>query len=137
MIDAHAGKSNYEFGLLQTQSSSFALSFASRDRVVYVFAKIGFLGMKPVFYFDLKDFFVLNRNDRPKTEIDEVALKSAVIRKASEHFETFYLRTDDKEDFLVTYPLETRGVKEEHHLVCLPLTDRIVPFEDYFESGNI
>lgn len=124
----------FEFGLLHTQSSSFALTFSSRDRVVYVFARIGFLGMRPIFYFDLKDFMTLERNTKPKPDIDEAALRKAVIKKGSEHFDTFYLRTDGKEDFIVTSPVETLGVREDAQWVCLPLTDKIIPMEEYFES---
>jgi hypothetical protein len=138
MIDAYKGlRSSYDFGMLQIQTPSFAVTFSSRDRTVVVFFKLGFLDMRPVFYFDVKDYLVLNRNNRPKPEIDENALKEAVIKKASQHFDTFYIRTDEREDFIVTSPLETMGVKEEHRLVCLALERKIIPFEEYFESEGI
>lgn len=138
MIDAYKGvRGSYDFGMLQIQTPSFAVTFSSRDRTVVVFFKLGFLDMKPVFYFDAKDYLVLNRNNKPKPEIDEKALKHAIIKKASEQFETFYIRTDEREDFVVTSPLENLGVKEEHRLVCLPLQTRIIPFEEYFESDNV
>lgn len=135
MIDAYKGvRSSYDFGMLQVQTPSFAVTFSSRDRTVLVFFKLGFLDSRPVFYFDVKDYLVLNRNSKPKPEIDEKALKQAVINKGSEHFDTFYIRTDEREDYIVTSPLESLGVKEQHKLVCLPLETRIIPFEEYFES---
>lgn len=138
MIDAYKGlRSSYDFGMLQVQTPSFAVTFSSRDRTVLVFFKLGFLDAKPVFYFDVKDYLVLNRNTKPKPDIDEEALKQAVIKKASEHFENFYIRTDDREDFMVMTPLESRDVKDEHKIMCLPLKTRIVPFEEYFESESI
>jgi hypothetical protein len=135
-MTSQSGKSNFEFSLLHTQSSSFALSFSSRDRVIYVYAKLGFVGSRPVFYFDIKDFVTLERNDKLKPEIDEVALRKAVIKKAGEHFETFYLRTDEPDDFLITSPVDTMGIREDAQTVCLPLAEKIIPMEDYFESVN-
>lgn len=133
-MTSQSGRSNFEFSLLQTQSSSFALSFSSRDRVIYVYAKLGFVGSKPIFYFDVKDFITLERNEKLKPDIDEIALRIAVVKKASEQFETFYLRTDEKDDFLITSPVDTMGTREDSQTVCLPLVEKIIPMEDYFES---
>jgi len=135
-MTSQSGRSNFEFSLLQTQSSSFALSFSSRDRVIYVYAKLGFVGSKPIFYFDIKNFITLDRNDKLKPDIDEAALRTAVIKKAGEHFDAFYLLTDELHDFLITTPMDKIGVRDDAKTVCLPLAEKIVPMEDYFESVN-
>ena len=126
-------KSSFEFSLLQTQGSSFALSFSSRDRVIYVYAKLGFVGSRPIVYFDIKDFITLERNRRQKSPIDEAALRKAVIKKASEQFDTFYLRTDDAEDCMITSPVYDVGTIDNSRTVVLPLSEKIVSFEEFFE----
>jgi hypothetical protein len=128
--------SNYEYSLFLTQSSSFALTFSGRDRVIYVFAKIGFVEQRPVLYFDAKDYIVLEKNDKPKPDVDEASLIRAIVVKGSEQFESFYIRTDQKDDLFITSPTDNYAVKETHQTITLPLKVKIVSLDEYFEAIN-
>ena len=122
-----------DVAMLQMPTPSFCLTISNRDRVIYVFAKIGFYMKSPCVYFDIRNRIVVDRKKDSKKPVDDVALREAVYEQGIEIFDSFYIVTEEPFDYFVTKPSKGEGISEKLKPMCLPLEKEIIALEDFFE----